>query len=53
MKGHNVCFKEKIMKVLPKLSLLPLLIWSTDEGIKFCDFLYASLEKRAHVRVRI
>ena len=29
MKGHNVCFNGKILKIIPKLSLLPLLIWST------------------------
>ena len=40
MRGHNVCFYAKIWKIIPKLSLLPLLIWSTEVGIvkgTFCD----------------
>ena len=31
MMGHNICFKGVIWKIIPKLSHLPLLIWSTDE----------------------
>ena len=27
--GHNVCFNGKIRKIFLKLSLLPLLIWSS------------------------
>ena len=27
--GHNVCFNGKIKKIIPKLFLLLLLIWST------------------------
>ena len=30
MRGHNICFKGVIWKIISKLSLLPLLIWSTD-----------------------
>ena len=30
MMGHNICFKAAIWKIIPKLSLLPLLIWSTE-----------------------
>ena len=30
MTGHNICFKGVIWKIIPKLSLLPLLSWSTD-----------------------
>ena len=52
MWGHNVCFKEVtcIWKIIPKLSLLPLLISSTGfqpfccKGNKFCDFLFPSLD---------
>ena len=28
--GHNICFKEVIWKIIPKLSSLPLLIWCTE-----------------------
>ena len=28
MRGHNICFSEEILKIIPKLSLLLLLIWS-------------------------
>ena len=30
MMGHNIRFKGVICKIIPKLSLLPLLIWSPD-----------------------
>ena len=30
MKGQNIGFKEEIWKIIPKLSLLPPLIWSTE-----------------------
>ena len=30
MRGHNICFHEEIWIIIPKLSLLPLLIWTTD-----------------------
>ena len=30
MMGHKICFHEEIWLIIPKLSLLPLLIWSTD-----------------------
>ena len=29
MMGHNISFKGVLLKIIPKLSLLPLLIWST------------------------
>ena len=29
MRGHNICLNEKIKKIILKLFLLPLLIWST------------------------
>ena len=29
MMGPNICFKGVIWKIIPKLSLLPLLIWTT------------------------
>ena len=29
MRGHNVCFYGAIRKIIPKLPLLPLLIWTT------------------------
>ena len=34
MMGHNICFKGAIWKIIPKLPLLPLLIWSTDWYLK-------------------
>ena len=30
MMGHKIRFYEEIWLIIPKLSLLPLLIWSTD-----------------------
>ena len=35
MMGHNICFKGIIWKIIPNLSLLPILTWSTayDFGI--------------------
>ena len=30
MKGNKIGFYEEIWKIIPELSLLPLLIWSTD-----------------------
>ena len=29
MRDHNVCFNEAIRKVIPKLSLLLILLWTT------------------------
>ena len=30
MRGHNICFIEEILKIIPELSLLLLLIWSLN-----------------------
>ena len=30
MTGRNICFKGVLWEIIPRLSLLPLLIWSTD-----------------------
>ena len=30
MMGHKTCFYEEIWVIIPKLSLLPLLIWSAE-----------------------
>ena len=30
MMGHKICFYGELWLLIPKLSLLPLLIWSTD-----------------------
>ena len=30
MIGHNICFKGVISKIIPKLSILSLLIWSSE-----------------------
>ena len=35
MMGHNISFEGEIQKIIPKLSLLPLLFWST-EGASAC-----------------
>ena len=32
MRGHNICLNAKIRKIIPKLSLLPLLTRSTTKG---------------------
>ena len=32
MMGHKICFHGEIWKIIPKLSLLPLLTWSTGQG---------------------
>ena len=54
MMGCNIGFKEVILKIIPKLSLLPLLIWSTGShhclryspvSIFLCVF-YFQLDKR-------
>ena len=37
MMGHKICFYGEIWRIIPKLSLLPLLIWST--GKKILDFM--------------
>ena len=29
MMGHKICFYEEIWLIIPKLSLLPIFIWST------------------------
>ena len=34
MRGHNICFYGEIWSVLPKLSMLPFLIWSTEALVK-------------------
>ena len=40
MMGHKICLNGKIWKIIPKLSLLPLLIWSTD--LCFCKTQYGT-----------
>ena len=37
MKGHNICFKGVLWEIIPKLSLLDLLIWSTVACQKVMD----------------
>ena len=32
MMGHKICFYVELLLIIPKLSLLPLLIWSTAIG---------------------
>ena len=32
MMGHKECFYAEILLIIPKLSLLPLLIWSTVDS---------------------
>ena len=39
MVDHKICFYEEIWPIIPKLSLIPFLIWSS-----VCDFLFASLD---------
>ena len=34
MRGHNICFNGEILKIIPKLSLLLLLIWSPVLALK-------------------
>ena len=36
MRGHNICLNEKIRKIIPKISLLPILVWSII-GLKCAD----------------
>ena len=38
MRGHKVCLNGKIRKIISKLSLLPLLIWSTGPLNADVDF---------------
>ena len=35
MRGHKICFHGEIWIIIPKLSLLPLPIWSTDWIVHF------------------
>ena len=32
MTGHNICFKAVMWKIIPQLSLLPILMWSIVYG---------------------
>ena len=32
MMGHKICFYAEIWLIIPKLSLIPLPIWTTGEG---------------------
>ena len=36
MVGHKICFYGKIGLIISKLSLLPLLIWNTDDTLEVC-----------------
>ena len=38
MRGHNICFIEEILKIIPELSLLLLLIWSPDVSDKVEEY---------------
>ena len=55
MVGHNIYFKGVMRKFFPKLSLLPLLIWSTghaynaDVKIKFLRRDYVSFTNAKHI----
>ena len=42
MRGQNVCFLWANNKIIPKLSLLALLIWSMDINLKTID-MYAKV----------
>ena len=42
MMGHMICFYGEIWLIIPKLSLLPLLIWCTARP--FCGMVLASME---------
>ena len=33
MMGHNICFCRELWLIIPKLSLLPFLIWSTEGSV--------------------
>ena len=34
MMSHNICFKGVMWKIIPMLSLLPLLIWNTEKDFR-------------------
>ena len=40
MMGHKICIYGEIWLITPKLSLLPLLIWSTENALKLCFVMY-------------
>ena len=40
MMGHKICFYEEVLIIIPKLSLLLLLIWSPDVEIEIFPNLY-------------
>ena len=46
MRGHNICFNGEVLKIIPKLSLLLLLIWSPGEHN--ITFLRGSKEMQQH-----
>ena len=51
MMGHKICLNKEIWLIIPKLSLLPLLIWSTvvhfDNSVII--FLGAVHSRKSHV----
>ena len=42
MIGRNICFKGVILEIIPKLSFLPLLIWSTEVSLPSCSAIFVS-----------
>ena len=46
MMGHKICFSGEMWLIIPKLSLLPLLIWSTEiiQGQRYITFKRANSE---------
>ena len=39
MMGHKICFYEESLIIIPKLSLLLILIWSPVEVLTMSDYL--------------
>ena len=45
MMGHKICFYGEIWLIIPKLSLLPLLICSTELNIVYIDDIHIVTSK--------
>ena len=54
MRGHNICFYGEILKIIPKLSLLPFLSGvligvKTLGGAVSADYIFICPLKRGHI----
>ena len=45
MMGHKICLNGEIWLIIPKLSLLPFLIWSTGETVLIAYRIYNGIQQ--------